>query len=89
MRNARLNFRQAEENRIMENIIFNEMRVRGYQLDVGVMEAYSKDQEGFTDIFPQLQNVRKHGIIRLQNVKNTAASVMQNVNRGKAECVRV
>ena len=48
LRNARLNFRQAEENHIMENIIFNEMRIRGYQLDVGVVEAYGKDQDGKT-----------------------------------------
>ena len=48
LRNARLNFRQVEENHIMENIIFNEMRIRGYQLDVGVVEAYGKDQDGKT-----------------------------------------
>lgn len=48
LRNARLNFRQVEENHIMENIIFNEMRIRGYQLDVGVVEAYGKDQNGKT-----------------------------------------
>ncbi len=48
LRNARLNFRQAEENHIMENIIFNEMRIRGYQLDVGVVEVYGKDQDGKT-----------------------------------------
>lgn len=48
LRNARLNFRQVEEKHIMENIIFNEMRIRGYQLGVGVVEAYGKDQSGKT-----------------------------------------
>ncbi len=48
LRNARLNFRQVEEKHIMENIIFNEMRIRGYQLGVGVVEAYGKDQDGKT-----------------------------------------
>jgi predicted AAA+ superfamily ATPase len=37
LRNAQLNFRQQEENHIMENIIFNELRIRGYNVDVGVV----------------------------------------------------
>ena len=39
LRNARLNFRQQEENHIMENIIYNELIVRGYNVDVGVVET--------------------------------------------------
>lgn len=38
LRNARLNFRQVEENHIMENVIFNELKVRGYAVDVGVVD---------------------------------------------------
>lgn len=38
LRNGRLNFRQQEENHIMENIIYNELRVRGFNIDVGVVE---------------------------------------------------
>lgn len=38
LRNARLNFRQQEETHIMENIIFNELLLRGYSIDVGVVE---------------------------------------------------
>lgn len=38
LRNARLNFRQQEENHIMENIIYNELLLRGYNVDVGVVE---------------------------------------------------
>ena len=38
LRNARLNFRQYEETHIMENIIYNELRIRGYNVDVGVVE---------------------------------------------------
>ncbi len=38
LRNARLNFRQQEENHIMENIIYNELIIRGYNVDVGVVE---------------------------------------------------
>lgn len=39
LRNAKLNFRQQEENHIMENIIYNELLVRGYNVDVGVVEV--------------------------------------------------
>ena len=38
LRNARLNFRQQEENHLMENIIYNELLRRGYKVDVGVVE---------------------------------------------------
>lgn len=38
LRNARLNFRQQEENHIMENIIYNELLIRGFNVDVGVVE---------------------------------------------------
>lgn len=38
LRNARLNFRQQEENHLMENIIYNELLIRGYNVDVGVVE---------------------------------------------------
>ena len=39
IRNAKLNFRQQEENHIMENIIFNELKLRGYRVDVGLVEV--------------------------------------------------
>lgn len=39
LRNARLNFRQQEVTHIMENVIYNELRMRGYLVDVGVVEA--------------------------------------------------
>lgn len=46
LRNARLNFRQLEENHVMENIIYNELRVRGYSVDVGIIETREKDSSG-------------------------------------------
>ncbi len=48
LRNARINFRQVEQNHLMENIIYNELLVRGYNVDVGVVEQYSKDKTGTT-----------------------------------------
>ena len=46
LRNARLGFRQTEENHIMENIIYNELIFRGFEVDVGVVEYNYKDSEG-------------------------------------------
>ncbi|MFH2117665.1 MAG: ATP-binding protein [Bacillota bacterium] len=45
LRNGRLNFRQQEENHIMENIIYNELKIRGFNVDVGVVEVREKTQE--------------------------------------------
>lgn len=46
LRNARLNFRRQEENHIMENIIFNELMARGFDVDVGVVEYNRTDEDG-------------------------------------------
>ena len=46
LRNARLNFRQVEITHIMENIIYNELRIRGYKVDVGLVEHYSTGKDG-------------------------------------------
>lgn len=46
LRNVRLNFRQTEENHIMENILYNELILRGFTVDVGVVEYNYKDVEG-------------------------------------------
>ena len=43
LRNARLNFRQQEETHIMENVIFNELLIRGYNVDVGVVSIRDGD----------------------------------------------
>ena len=45
LRNARLNFRQQEENHIMENIIYNELIIRGYNVDVGVVEIRDENKD--------------------------------------------
>lgn len=46
LRNARLNFRQQEPTHIMENIVYNELLIRGYNVDVGVVEIFDKDKAG-------------------------------------------
>lgn len=46
LRNARINFRQIEDTHIMENIIYNELRFRGFKVDVGVVESRERDKDG-------------------------------------------
>lgn len=48
VRNAILDFRQQEENHIMENVIYNELRIRGFQVDVGIVEHRTTNKEGKT-----------------------------------------
>lgn len=51
LRNARINFRQFEQTHSMENVIYNELKLRGYQVDVGVVTASERDENG--------KNIRK------------------------------
>lgn len=46
LRNARINFRQSEKSHLMENLIYNELRVRGFKVDVGVVPVVTKDKDG-------------------------------------------
>lgn len=46
LRNARISFRQIEQTHIMENIIYNELRMRGYNVDVGVIPSAEKNKKG-------------------------------------------
>ena len=46
LRNSRLNFRQSEKSHLMENLIYNELRIRGFNVDVGVVPVVTKDTEG-------------------------------------------
>lgn len=46
LRNARIGFRQMEETHLMENLIYNELRIRGYLVDVGVVPTRVKDADG-------------------------------------------
>ncbi len=48
LRNARLNFRQQEPTHIIENIVYNELLIRGYNVDIGIVEVYGKNEEGKT-----------------------------------------
>ena len=54
LRNARLNFRQQEPTHIMENIVYNELLIRGYNVDVGIVDVFAKSSEG-TKVHKQLE----------------------------------
>ncbi len=46
LRNVRINFRQFEQTHSMENVIYNELRMRGYRVDVGAVTVAEKDKAG-------------------------------------------
>ena len=46
LRNARLGFRQVEETHLMENIIYNELRMRGFRVDIGVVVKRERTEKG-------------------------------------------
>ncbi len=46
LRNARINFRQSEKNHLMKNLIYNELRIRGFNVDVGVVSIVLRDEDG-------------------------------------------
>ena len=46
LRNARLNFRQVEYTHLLENVIYNELRIRGYNVDVGVVAKQERNEDG-------------------------------------------
>ena len=80
LRNARLNFRQQEENHIMENIIYNELRIRGYSVDVGVVEVWEINE-----------GRKQHKQLEVDFVANKGSqryyiqSAFEMSNRGKEE----
>ena len=49
IRNARLNFRQTEQTHLMENLIYNELRVRGYSVDVGQVILNTRNETGTSE----------------------------------------
>ena len=46
LRNARLNFRQQEPTHIMENVVYNELLIRGYNVDVGIVDIFTQNDVG-------------------------------------------
>jgi len=62
LRNARLNFRQQEPTHIMENVIYNELRVRGYTVDVGVIEGRRMENGRNMSVQYEVDFIAKNGM---------------------------
>lgn len=73
LRNVRFNFRQQEPTHIMENIVYNELLVRGYNMDVGIVNGVMKpwrNEEGFVIIGMKYFLLNKIGLEFQENVMN-------------------
>ena len=86
LRNARLNFRQQEETHLMENIIYNELLVRGYNVDVGVVEIREENirKQLEVDFVCNLGNKRYYiqSALALQNREKTIQEQKPLMNIG-------
>ena len=80
LRNACLNFRQQEETHLMENIIYNELNIRGYDVDVGELEILEKSNSGYKEKKVEVDFVANKG-----NKKYYVQSAMQLPNAEKQE----
>lgn len=81
LRNARLNFRQTEPTHLMENLIYNELRLRGYSVDVGQVQVFAKNEDGKTERRQlEVDFVCNHGDRRLyiQSALNIDSDDKQN-----------
>lgn len=75
LRNAILNFRQLEENHIMENIVFNELIIRGFSVDIGVVEYRYKTKEN-----KEIRSQLEVDFIATKIQKNYYIQVAQNID---------
>ncbi len=83
LRNARLNFRQIEEPHLMENIIYNELLTRGYNVDVGSVEDIRKDADGTSKRIPlEIDFVCNQGSERIYI---QSAYAMQDIEKKEQE----
>ena len=55
LRNARINFRQVEETHMMENVIYNKLLIRGFNVDVGVIQFSQREKNGKQNLFCVLE----------------------------------
>ncbi len=62
LRNARLNFRQQEITHIMENVVFNELRMRGFLVDVGVVECREMREDKSTLVHYEIDFIATNGM---------------------------
>lgn len=90
LRNARLNFRQVEETHMMENIIFNELRGRGYGVDVGVVNAQKRGEGGKQQrVSYECDFVCNAGSRRYYVQSAYSLPTLEKINQEQASLVRI
>jgi len=90
LRNARLEFRQVEETHIMENIIYNELRMRGFQVDVGVVQKREKNEEGaFTKKQLEIDFIANQGSKRYYIQSAYSLPDAEKIKQEKASLINV
>lgn len=90
LRNARLNFRQIEPTHLMENIIYNELRYRGFMVDVGMVKKREYDKNG-KDIKKQLEVdfIANKGIKKYYIQSAYLMSSVEKINNEKASLLNI
>lgn len=81
LRNARLNFRQQEENHLMENVIYNELVARGFSVDVGVVRHEERNADGKRE----LKNLEIDFVCNLASKRHYIQSAFSIPDRAKME----
>ena len=82
LRNARLNFRQQEPTHIMENIVYNELLIRGYNVDVGIVDVFAKSSEG-KKVHKKIRKENKN-VIKIYDHKKIVSYHSNAEGNGKA-----
>ena len=81
LRNVRLNLRQQEQTHIMENILFNELIVRGYSVDVGIVEIHTRTEDGKQE----KKQLEVDFVCNKGNMRYYIQSAFSMPNKGKLE----
>ncbi|MDR0500618.1 MAG: ATP-binding protein [Coriobacteriales bacterium] len=89
LRNARLGFRQIEQTHIMENIIYNELRTRGYSVDVGEVEKRGKKEGKDYRAFLEVDFVANIGSNRCYIQSAYALPTEEKVKQEKASLLNI
>jgi len=89
LRNALLNFRQYEETHILENIIYNELIIRGYNVDVGIVEVYATENNKRVHKQLEVDFVANHGSKRYYIQSAFAIPDIEKMRQEQASLIRI
>lgn len=90
LRNARLGYRQSEETHLMENVIYNELLVRGFAVDVGVVEKRKKNSNGTSKrVYYEIDFIANKGSRRYYIQSALSVSDEEKRNQEKTSLINV